>query len=194
MSDPQQSGYSSDPSWQAPPPAQPGGYQDSGYQSIYQDPTAQVGSPDQAHQTGYPQPGYSAEAGYPAQAYPTSADPMSGQPMMAPGYPPPGYPVIAPGPSTNGLSIASMVVSIVAAIGLCGYGLGGYLGIVGAIMGHVARKQIRERGENGEGLAKAGIIVGWIATGLAILATIAIVLFIVWVANQPSPYEVDSGN
>jgi hypothetical protein len=34
-------------------------------------------------------------------------------------------------------------------------------------------------------MAKAGVIVGWIATAIAVLATIAIVIFIVWAANQP---------
>jgi hypothetical protein len=37
---------------------------------------------------------------------------------------------------------------------------------VGAILGHVARKQIRETGEDGDGLAQAGIWIGWIVTGL----------------------------
>ncbi|AVT36613.1 DUF4190 domain-containing protein [Plantactinospora sp. BB1] len=185
MTDPQQSGYSSDPSWQAQPPAQPGGYQDpGGYQPMYQDPTAQAAAPAQPYQPGYP-----ADPGYPPQAYPAGTDPISGQPVMAPGYPPAGYPVVTPGPSTNGLSIAAMVVAIVGALGLCGYGLGGYLGAVGAIMGHVASKQIRERGEGGAGFAKAGIIVGWISTAIAVLATIAIVIFFVWLANQPSSYD-----
>jgi hypothetical protein len=87
---------------------------------------------------------------------------------------------------TNGLAIASMVISILGAVGLCGYGLGGYIGIVGAIMGHVARRQIRERGENGDGMALAGVIVGWIAFGIAIIATILIIIFVVWAANQPT--------
>jgi hypothetical protein len=39
---------------------------------------------------------------------------------------------------------------------------------VGAILGHVARKQIRERGQQGDGMALAGIIVGWILTGLMV--------------------------
>jgi hypothetical protein len=39
----------------------------------------------------------------------------------------------------------------------------------GAIMGHVALKQIRQSGEQGQALAKTGIIVGWIGTGLILL-------------------------
>ncbi|TDC36166.1 DUF4190 domain-containing protein [Micromonospora sp. KC213] len=112
----------------------------------------------------------------PADAYPT------------PGYPPAGYPGYGypPAPQNNGLAIAAMVVSIIGALGLCGYGLGGWIGLVGAILGHVAKRQIRERGEAGEGFAMAGVIVGWIATVIALLATIAIVVFIIWAANQDS--------
>ncbi|MCI4064120.1 DUF4190 domain-containing protein [Micromonospora sp. R77] len=131
----------------------------------------------------------------PIPSQPTSADPYAGykfespQPTVDPygagGYPPAAYP---PGyqvaPPQNGLAIAAMIVSIVGALGLCGYGLGGYIGLVGAILGHVSRKQIRERGESGEGFATAGIIVGWITTVIAVLATIAIVIFFVWIANQ----------
>jgi hypothetical protein len=107
-----------------------------------------------------------------------------GQPAAYPyGYPPPYYPPSGP---TNGLAIASMVISIVGALGLCFYGLGGYLGILGAILGHVATRQIRQQGGQGGAMAKAGIIVGWISTGIAVLATIGIVAFVIWAANQPS--------
>jgi hypothetical protein len=40
---------------------------------------------------------------------------------------------------------------------------------IGAILGHMARKQIRETGEDGDGFALTGIIVGWAITGLAVL-------------------------
>jgi hypothetical protein len=43
---------------------------------------------------------------------------------------------------------------------------------VGAILGHIARKQIRERGEQGDGMALAGIIVGWILTGIMALCCV----------------------
>ena len=40
------------------------------------------------------------------------------------------------------------------------------------IFGYVARKQIRERNENGDGMAIAGIVLGWV--GLGVLAIILI--------------------
>lgn len=177
MSYPQQPGNWSDPSWSGQDPKSP-----------YADPAA---NPTSGQQPGYAAPTSGAQPEYPA---PTSGpQPEYAAPgYAAPGYPAMGYPAPAygypgtPPPTTNGLAIASMVVAIVGALGLCGYGLGGYLGAVGAIMGHVARKQIRERGESGEGMAMAGIIVGWIATGIAVIATIAIIVLIVWAANQES--------
>ncbi|WIB13660.1 DUF4190 domain-containing protein [Curtobacterium sp. MCPF17_052] len=46
---------------------------------------------------------------------------------------------------------------------------------VGAILGHVALGRIKQTGEQGRGLALAGIIGGWVLTGLFILLVIAII-------------------
>jgi len=55
---------------------------------------------------------------------------------------------------TNGLAIASLVTAIV---GGCFYGLGA---IVAIILGVVALNQIKQTGQQGRGLAIAGIAVG----------------------------------
>jgi hypothetical protein len=128
-----------------------------------------------------PQPGYGP--GYPA--YPTPGEyPQPGGPAGYPvgdqtgytqaGYPAayPGYGYGAPPAKTNPLAITSLVLA------LCGL-LCGVTAPVGAILGHVARRQIRERGEQGAGLALAGIIVGWILTGLVLLYIVGIIVFIV---------------
>jgi curved DNA-binding protein CbpA len=85
--------------------------------------------------------------------------PGSGAATKPSGYryrtPPP-----APPARTNNLAVASLVVS------LCGL-LFCVSAPVGAVLGHVARGQIRDRGENGDGLAMAGIIVGWLLTAAA---------------------------
>jgi hypothetical protein len=106
-------------------------------------------------------PGSESPAGQPTQpAYPPAA---YGTPSGPPGYgypppyPGPGYPGYPPPAPTNGLAIASLVCSLAGlAVGISAP--------VGAILGHVARRQIRERGEQGDGMALAGIIVGWILT------------------------------
>jgi hypothetical protein len=41
---------------------------------------------------------------------------------------------------------------------------------VGAVLGHVAQRQIAQTGEEGASMAKAAIWVGWIITGLTVAA------------------------
>jgi hypothetical protein len=104
------------------------------------------------------------------------------QPYATPGYQYPNpyqYGVYAP-PSRpiDGTAIAALVVSCVAALGLCAYGLGGVLGIAGAVLGHIARSRIRASGAGGDGLALAGVIVGWIAAAIGILAVVGLILLL----------------
>jgi hypothetical protein len=117
-------------------------------------------------------PGQPAQPAYPAGAYQTP----SGPPGY--GYPGYGYPQAQP---TNGLAIASLVCSL-AGLVVC------LSAPVGAILGHVARKQIRERGEQGDGMALAGIIVGWILTGLGIIGCVFYVAVLGWA------FSLDSGS
>jgi hypothetical protein len=63
--------------------------------------------------------------------------------------------------STNGLAIASMVLGIVWL-----WWIGSVLAL---IFGYIARRQIRERGQSGGGMAVAGIVLGWIGIGLLVL-------------------------
>jgi Domain of unknown function (DUF4190) len=79
-----------------------------------------------------------------------------------PSYPPPGYgpPPYAPsqtwGRPTNTMAILALVMAFVFAP-------------AGLILGIIARKQIRQTGEDGDGLALAGIIVGGIVTAIFVL-------------------------
>jgi hypothetical protein len=93
-----------------------------------------------------------------------------GQPAYQSGYPgqPPGYPTGQPAATTNTMAIVSLVLSLA---GLLTW----ITAPVGAVLGHIARRQIRERGEQGEGMAMAGIIAGWIITGLGVLACCGII-------------------
>jgi hypothetical protein len=96
-------------------------------------------------------------------AYQTPSAPYG----SAPGYGTP-YPVARP---TNGLALASMIVSLAGIISCIGFP-------VGAILGHVALKQVRENNQEGETYAKVGIIVGWIGTGLGVLGCIGYFVFL----------------
>jgi hypothetical protein len=118
-----------------------------------------------------------AASGGPAQpnayggALPPPPPPGYGSPPYAhPGMVPQGYPAYPPAvQTTNGFSIASLVLGIVWV-----FGLGAILAV---IFGFVARKQIRESGgrQGGGGMALAGIILGFV--GIA-----GLILWIVFVS------------
>jgi uncharacterized protein DUF4190 len=117
--------------------------------------------------------GAPGQAGGGAPPYPSMSGPYGGAGV----YPPYGYgqptPFGAPATrkKTNGLAIASLVCSCAGILFL------GVPGILGIIFGFVARSQIRrsEGTQGGEGLALAGIIVGfsWIAILIVILIVAA---------------------
>jgi hypothetical protein len=106
----------------------------------------------------YPQPGYG-----PPQPY--GAPPQYGQPPYGQ---PPQYNYQGYGQpqsrATNGMAIASMVLGI-----LWLYWVGSILAL---IFGYIARSQIRQRNEGGNGMAIAGIVLGWIGVGTLILVII----------------------
>lgn len=80
------------------------------------------------------------------------------------GQPPYGYP--PPPQPTNGMAVAAMILGI-----LWLYWVGSILALV---FGYVARSQIRRTGAGGNGMAVAGIVLGWIGIGLLVLALIAV--------------------
>lgn len=146
----------------------------------YPDPTVPYPNYQEPAAPSYQAPGYEAQ-GYQAPVYPG---------YQAAAYPAP-YPYVMqpPGPSTNGMAIAALVVSLFGILGLCAYGLGGWIGAIGAILGHVAKRQIAERGQSGDGMAMAGVIIGWIATGLFVLAGIGWGIFIWYAATHPEEFD-----
>jgi hypothetical protein len=79
---------------------------------------------------------------------------------------------------TNGLAMASLA---------CGLGqfIVGPLATIPAIaLGHVARSQIRRTGDQGAGLALAGLVLGW---GAVVFAVIVALLFIAVGAHSAMP-------
>ena len=67
---------------------------------------------------------------------------------------------------TNGKAIASFVLGLISVIG-CGYT--GFLGIIGIILSAVAKKNIKQRGDNGGGLATAGLVLSIIGVALFVI-------------------------
>lgn len=121
-------------------------------------------------------PGYSQPQ---APVSPHPHDPAASQPQT---YAPPqqqqpyGYAGAYPyAPTkTNGLAITSLVSAIAAFVILPFIA-----SIVAVITGHIALKQLRTSGEQGRGMALAGVIVGWVGVALGLLAIIIIVLSII---------------
>jgi Domain of unknown function (DUF4190) len=148
-------------------------------QQLYADPVTGAltypGSPSPAP-TGLPAPAY------PGYGYPTYQYGGYGAPMVG-GYPPP--------PQTNGLAIGSMVVSISALVLSWCYGIGGLIGLVGAILGHVSLRQIRTRGEGGRGMAIAGVVMGWIALAVALVVVGLLVWAVIQFSNNSVDYSTD---
>ena len=73
-----------------------------------------------------------------------------------------GMPVVRPR-GTNGLAIASL------ACGISQFMLGPLPTIPAIVLGHMARHQIKRTGEDGSGLALAGLLLGWAAVVLGVL-------------------------
>jgi Domain of unknown function (DUF4190) len=90
------------------------------------------------------------------------------------------YPPYPPAPPTNGLAIASLV---------CGVGafIIGLSFIPAIICGHIARRQIRRTGEQGGGMALAGLILGYVGGALFILLLLVFVTIAVKAGHRGSP-------
>lgn len=89
-----------------------------------------------------PSPGW--QPGYPPPGYPPS------------GYPPPEYPAVGYPRRTNPFAIAAIVSAFVIAP-------------LGIVFGILARNQIKQTGEDGWGLAQAGLIIGSVFTAFGVL-------------------------
>jgi hypothetical protein len=164
------------PAGQSPNPAAP----TYGQQSYGQQPYGQ--QPYDAN-NAYGQPAYDPNANpygqqaygqpYPGSSYDQGqygAYPQPGYPQQPQGYP--GYPQQYPAPrGTNTMAILALVFGILIAP-------------LGLVFGFVARSQIKKTGEDGDGLALAGIIIGGIFTLLFIAYVVFIVIFFAAVAGS----------
>jgi peptidyl-prolyl cis-trans isomerase B (cyclophilin B) len=85
-----------------------------------------------------------------------------------PPYDPYGYPRPRP---TNGMAIASLVCAFVFAP-------------LGIIFGHISLSQIKRTGEEGHGLAVAGLVISYLITVGTVIVLAAVVLFTIAVARH----------
>jgi hypothetical protein len=93
------------------------------------------------------------------------AGPLGGQV----GYPGVPYPVPTAQPRVNGLAVAAL------AFGIAEFFTMGAAAIPALVLGHAARQSIRRTGERGDGMALAGIILGWAGLALVVLAALLMI-------------------
>lgn len=74
----------------------------------------------------------------------------------------------APLPVTNSAAIASLVCGILGT-------MTGITAIPAVVLGHIARRQIRQTGQDGDGLATAGLVLGYLIS-IGMLLFIALVV------------------
>lgn len=117
----------------------------------------------------------------PYQVPEVDAEPYPVDPVYPP-YPPypyPPYPYPRPRP-TNALAIASLV---------CGF----LFAPLAIVFGHISLSQIKRSGEDGRGLAIAGLVIGYLVTIGTILALVAGALLISWAARVVRESELGGG-
>ncbi|MGN8049401.1 DUF4190 domain-containing protein [Curtobacterium sp. 22159] len=148
-------------------------------------------------QTGYgaPQNPYAAPQGPNGNPYGAQggSNPYAApqNPYAAPaGYASAGYQPYAQRPKTNVLAILSIIFAFG---GVIIWPLIILTSPAGAIMGHIALGKIKQSGEGGRGLALAGVIGGWIMTGLFILFVGAFVIFGIIAGTHGGYSDYDSG-
>jgi len=84
--------------------------------------------------------------------------------------------VVPPAPVTVAKTNTLSIVALVA--GIAGLTVVPFVSsIVAVVTGHMARKEVRRTGEQGEGLALAGLITGYIGLGLGLLVAILLIAF-----------------
>ncbi|NUT51196.1 MAG: DUF4190 domain-containing protein [Saccharothrix sp.] len=88
--------------------------------------------------------------------------------MSQPYYHQPGF---YPPRRTNGMAVAALITAFL-------------FSPAGIVLGVLARKQIRRTGEEGWGLATAGLIVGIVLTVLWVLALALWIVLIVWLYRE----------
>ena len=89
---------------------------------------------------------------------------------------------IIPQQRTNGTAVGSLVCGIASFLGFWLVG-----SIPAVVLGHMSRRQIRQTGEQGAGMATAGLVLGYIGIGLTALLAVIFVLFFTIASHGGGP-------
>lgn len=144
------------------------------------------GSDPYQPQTNYSQPYGSQPQPYGADPYSAPQQPYDPQPYgQAPMQPAYAQPVVVAQPQTNNKALVSLI------LGICCYaGFGFLTGIPAIILGHMATREINNSGgtQGGKTLALVGLILGYVATGLTLLACLVGTLFLIGILGAASQH------
>ncbi|MFC3798737.1 DUF4190 domain-containing protein [Cohnella sp. GCM10012308] len=150
-----------------------------------QQPAQHAGYQQAQHQGGYypPPPQGSAYSQHPNHGQ----HPYGGGPAQPSNYRPPGYdyarPPQSPPARSNSKSIAALILGIGSiVIPFIGF----FLGVVGIIVSAISLKEIRVRGEQGSGMAIAGLICSIVGTVLYFVIILLIIIFAIAGATDNS--------
>ncbi|MFE0027801.1 DUF4190 domain-containing protein [Amycolatopsis sp. NPDC059021] len=116
----------------------------------------------------YPQDPYGEQQ---PQLPPGQQQPPYGQPYPPPYGPPVPYGYCPMPQQEQGMAIASLVCSLVGIV-LCGL-----TSILGIIFGHVAYSKAKRGEAGGQGMAQAGMIIGYVTVGLWLIPFVLWVIF-----------------
>lgn len=91
--------------------------------------------------------------------------------MSDTGPAPHGAPTTLPAslPPTEPLAIVSLVSAVLGLTALPGLG-----SVVGVVTGHLALRRLRTSGRGGEGLAKGGLVVGYLGIAIAVAVLVGL--------------------
>jgi Domain of unknown function (DUF4190) len=85
-----------------------------------------------------------------------------------------GQPVLAP--RTNGMAIAALACAI-----------GGFFvfpaSFAAVVLGHIARREIRQTGEAGSGMATVGLVLGYVGTVIGVLLIVGFIVAFLFLAS-----------
>jgi hypothetical protein len=103
------------------------------------------------------------------------ANPPGTAPAPPPGAPSGAPPPWQPPPRTSGLAIGSLIAGCAQWVV---WPVAPIAAITAIVLGHIARHRVRRTGEQGAGLALAGLILGYVGLALAALALTGVLVFV----------------
>ncbi len=92
----------------------------------------------------------------------------------------PGYPGYPPARATNSMAIASLISAFLFAP-------------LGIVFGHMSLSQIKRSGEDGRGLAVAGLVIGYVVTALTVITIVGVIVFTAMVVRYANTHPGQPG-